>query len=152
MTDCLEAKRALSLEWRREDHAGGGAAIGQKLFDEILKFGHRCEDDLQQEGVVACEVVAFLYCIECRKEFEEWFVACALAGEAHEGCNGKAEGMEVDVRAITTDEFKAFEAAKALSCGRGRETDSSTELSYGKACVVGELSQNLAVDLVDSCV
>ena len=119
MSACLEAKRTLSLEWRREDHAGGGAAVGQKLFDEVFKFGHRCEDDLQQEGIVASEMVAFLHRVECRKEFEERFVTRALAGKTHEGCDGEAKGLEIDVGAIAADELKAFEAAKALGCRRG---------------------------------
>jgi len=42
----LEAKKALSLKWCREDHAGGGAAVGQEFFDEVFELGHGGEDNL----------------------------------------------------------------------------------------------------------
>jgi hypothetical protein len=152
MRAVLEAKRTLSLEWRREDHAGGGAAVGQKLFDEVFEFGHRCEDDLQQEGVVAGEVMALLYRVKRWKELEERFVARALAGKAHKGCDGEAESLKIDVCAIAADEFKALEAAKALGGCGGREADATAELCHGEARVHREFSKDFAVDLVDSCV
>jgi len=63
--------------------------------------------------------------VEGRKEFEEGLVARAFAGEAHEGGDGEAEGLEVDVGAVATDELEAFEAAKALGGGGGGEVDAA---------------------------
>ncbi len=70
----LEAKRLLTLQRRRHDHAGGGAAVREQLFDEVLEVGHGGEDDLEEEGVVAGEVVALLHGVERGEELEEGFV------------------------------------------------------------------------------
>ncbi len=115
----LKAKSRFSLKWRRKNHAGGGAAVGEKFFDEVLEVGHGGEDDLEEEGVVAGEVVALLDGFEGGKEFEEGFVAGAFAGEADEGSDGEAEGVEVDVGAIAANDFKGFETAEALRGGGG---------------------------------
>jgi len=147
-----ETKRAFSLEWRREDHAGGGTAIGQKLLDEVFKFCHGGEDQFEQEGVVAGEVVALLHGVERRKELEEGFVARAFAGEAHEGRDRKAEGLHVDVGAVTADELETLEAPEALGGGRGGKSDAPSELRYGEARVGREFPQNFAVNLVDAIV
>ena len=136
----------LSLEWRREDHAGGGAAIGQKFFDEVLELGHGREDDLEHEGVVAGEVVAFLHGVESGEEFEEGFVSGSFAGEADEGGNGVAERGKVDVGAVAANDLEAFEAAEAFGGSGGRETDSTAEFGDGEASVGIELLQELFID------
>ena len=118
-------KRTLSLEWRREDQAGGGAAVGEQFFDQVFEFGHGGEDDFEHEGVVAGEVVAFLHGGECGKEFEERLVARAFAGEANEGSDGETEGRQIDVGVIALDDFKAFETAQALGGGGGGEADAA---------------------------
>ena len=117
MVQRSEAERTFSLEWRREDHASGGTAVGQELLDEVFEFRHRGEDELEEEGVVAGEMVAFLHGVQGGKELEERFVARAFAGEAHEGRDGEAEGLHVDVGTIAADELEAFEAAEALGGG-----------------------------------
>ena len=122
----LEAKQLHSLKWRRHDHAGGGAAVGQELFDEVFEFGHGGEDDLEHEGIVAGEVMALLHGDEGGEELEEGFVARSLAGEPDEGCDGEAEGLEVDVGAIAANDFEAFEAAQTLGGGGGREADAAS--------------------------
>ena len=64
-------------------------------------------------------MVALLHGVECGKKFEEWFVACAFAGEAHEGGDGEAEGLQVDFRVVAANELEAFESAQALGGGGG---------------------------------
>ena len=96
--------------------------------------------------------MALLDRVERGKELEEGFVARALAGEAHEGRDGKAEGLHVDVGAVAANELKAFEAPEALGGGGVGESDASTELRYGEARVGGKFSQNFAVNLVNSIV
>jgi len=96
--------------------------------------------------------MALLYGFECGKEFEEGLVAGALAGEANEGRDGEAEGLEIEVGSIAAYEFEAFEAAEAFGGGGGREAYSTAELGDGETCVGGELAQYLAVDGVDSSV
>lgn len=125
MRVCLEAKHLGSLKWRRHDHAGGGAAVGQQFLDEIFEFGHGGEDDFEHEGVVAGEVMAFLDGDEGGEELEEGFVAGALASEADEGGDGEAEGVEIDVGAIAANDLEAFEAAKALCGGGGGEANAA---------------------------
>ena len=107
----LEAKNLLSLKWRRENHAGGGTAVGEKFFDEVFELCDGGEDDFEQEGVVAGEVVALLHGAERGKELEEGLVAGAFAGEPDEGGGGEAEGVEIDVGAIAANDLEAFEAA-----------------------------------------
>ncbi len=143
-------KRTLSLEWRREDHAGRGAAVGEQLFDEVFELGHGGEDDFEHEGVVAGEVVALLHGVEGGKEFQEWLVACAFAGEAYEGGDGETEGLQVDVSMIALDDLKAFQAAQTLGGGGGGEADAPAKLGYSETRVVGEFAENLAVDLINS--
>jgi len=97
-------------------------------------------------------VVALLHGVECGKELEERFVACAFASEPHESCDGEAEGLQVNFRVVAADELETLEAAQALGGGGGGEADASAELGYAEASVGGQLSKNLAVDLVDSSV
>lgn len=145
-------KKLLSLKWRREDHAGGWAAVGEKFFDEVFEFGHGGQDDLEQEGVVAGEMVTLLHCVEGGEELEEGLVTGALAGEADEGRDGEAEGLEIDVGSIAAYELEALKAAETFGCGGGGEAYSTAELGDGETCVGGELAQYLAVDGVDSSV
>ena len=125
MVQRSEAERTFSLEWRREDHASGGTAVGQELLDEVFEFRHRGEDELEEEGVVAGEMVAFLHGVQGGKELEERFVARAFAGEANEGSDGETEGRQIDVGVIALDDFKAFETAQALGGGGGGEADAA---------------------------
>jgi len=90
--------------------------------------------------------------VERGKEFEERFVARAFAGEPYEGCDGEAEGLQVDLRVVAANELEAFETAQALGGGGGGEADAPAEFRYGEARVGGKLPQDLAVDLVDSVV
>ena len=94
--------------------------------------------------------MTFLYSVERRQEFEEWFVTSSFAGEADEGGDGEAEGAEVDLGTIAADDFDGFQAAETLGCGRGREADTAAELGDGEAGVGGELADELAIDGVDS--
>jgi len=97
-------------------------------------------------------VVALLHGVERGQELEKRFVARAFAGESHEGCDIEAEGLQVDFRVVAANELEAFETAQALGGGGGGEADASAELGYAEASVGGQLSKNLAVDLVDSSV
>ncbi len=94
--------------------------------------------------------MALLHGVERGDELEEGFVARAFAGEAHEGCDGEAERLEVHFGAVALDDLEAFEAAEALRGGGGGEADAAAEFGDGEAGIGGEFVEDLAIDLVDS--
>ena len=50
----------LPIDGGRENHAGGGHAVGEKAFDEGLELVDGREPDFDEEGFSACDVMALL--------------------------------------------------------------------------------------------
>jgi hypothetical protein len=111
---------------------------------------NRREDYFQKERIASRQMVAFLDRIESGQKFEEGSVMVTIAGEPHKCCNRESERLQVDLRPITSDEFKAFKLTYAFGGCRGRETDSPAQLGEWDACVGGEFLEYLLVDEIDS--
>lgn len=107
----------LAVDGGGEDHTGCRHAVGQQPLDEGFELVHGLKRDFDEECFSAGDVVALLYGVDGREEFEKWPVVSVVAGEPNERHDGVAERFFVELRAIADDHLFAFEAMDSLCYG-----------------------------------
>lgn len=145
-----EKRYLFSLEGGGEDHAGGWAAVGQQFLDQILQLGDRRKYDLQQKGVAAGEVMAFLNGLECRNKFQERPVPIAVAGKPDERSDGESHCLQIDLSPVAADQLEALQAANTLCRGGRGELNAPAQFGDREAGVGAELLHYFFVDQIGS--
>lgn len=141
-----------ALEWGGQDHARGGAAVGEQALDEALELRDVGKNCFEEEGVAAGEVVTFLNVLQGGEELQKGAVTAAVAGEPDERRDGVSEGFKVNLNSIAANDIQAFQLPDALCCCGSREANAAAEFGEGEAGVERELVQNLFVDGIEDCV